>query len=851
MDTLFAYSFKAFQTRDPEFRFEPSEEVNTAIWTFDLRSTACYGRGSMAVHIIGEATQEPVASHLPEPDVYVPDPETAPRAHRLHSADDVVALLAHKHPLVRSVAIKLARPYVQDVAVTEALIEALSDPDDFVFSEAIDLLHEFNISQAEFRMTELFKEETTIRAGSLGTALTRIAPHTLLENIKTRKRLDDASYGPVITALASVGGSDVINYLKKAIPRAQLYTPNRRQYLFMAVLSSGDVTLCTKILGEIVGESNSEASGNSVYASRAALAFIAEVPDELARLEEGKNLFEYNETIQKRDIFPALDEEMVKALEAAFKAQRVGDIVRTLSPLASWPMAPDTTPNVANVARRRQGLLTALAERARDLDKLDLESSALFLAATTHAAVITIHGAAPELTSPGLRALSAALNVDGSILLEEDLEALKVRFEALSSREMRRVHTIITRERFRKNATLERLTEASMRAGHGAELIETAAEINSEDLLSVFLNGIKRAEEDTETALLKIFEDREAEDATVKMALMLAEELTTERVSLAVAKRFFYLRTVDKKSTAQVLLNSGDARYLPLLESRAFAYEPEEAAWVTLSLALEHPIEGALQQALHRALALHTGEDDNLLPLKVELKCQTCHEVNDYRFERAMIDSETKNPWGDPAFVGDLICKACGQRDQLELTKKGGETFTHHLFKLIRMAQGGYPTEPLITPMSTNLGGRKMGLAEALRQVTTKVEASPDAIRPRLERSRIRMILRRSGITDDLEAVRRQDPNSVEAKIIEATVNARDHEFAAALPMLVECLKQITDSDNPPRLYSATNAMSLQESIEDLLLLIESNGFSLPVDLNLQKARRRRREREEHSRDEV
>ncbi|MEO1228313.1 MAG: hypothetical protein AAFZ18_05355 [Myxococcota bacterium] len=793
----------------------------------------------MSVHIIGSGDASAAPEPLPRPDLALPGPETADPVTPVLEDGAVIELLAHPDPVVRGFGVEQARERTSE-AIAAALLARLDDDDPYVFGEALAVVAERRLPHAEAKVAELFAAEsaTEERAAALGTAYGRLAPERIAEAVREKGRLDDRAFGPVATALAVAGGDEVVAFFKKALGRAGMLNPARRRSLFTAALVSGDVGLCRRVLGDAVGDSNVEAPEGATFPSRAAVASLGGLPDSESRIERGDALYDRVREVLEEDAAPALADGG-KALKDALAKRRVADVLRALEPLTSLELLAEALDDeeLGTLPQRRQGFLTALVARARDFEHLEIGASSIFLAAAAQAVSLVVSAGYPEASSEAMTSLAKALGVEPEALSVEDTADLAARFEAMTPRDMRRVHTILSRQAFRRAATLRRFTAAVAHAGHGVGFLEAVAESGGDDVFfGLVLGGLADAPEDAETTVLEMLEE-ETLGESASLAISLAERLRTERVALAVGRRFFDLREVDKTRTARAAMYSGDARLLPLLESRAFPHEPEEAAWVILSLVHGAPLEGKLEEAMERVRSRRGGSTDEL---EVELRCEHCHEVGTYSFARAYVDPEAKDEWGDPAFVGDTTCKACGAQDSLRPTPRGGQVLTAEMLSFIEAMQRGEATSPRVTPSVTTIGGEKVGLSEALRRMNARIEESPTAIRPRLERARLRMVLRREGLHEDLAAVRAEDPDAVEASLLEATSMARDDNPIAALKLLTNVHARLRDPANPPRIYDAGSLESVRNSVEDLMLEMAQQGLPVPKDVDLEPAVARR-----------
>lgn len=800
----------------------------------------------MAVHIIGEPQEGTSKALLPEPDIRLPGPETAEPVRRLFGINQLVELIGHSDPLVRGYAVERASREPNQKALHPALISRLQDEDLFVFMSAVSLLANQRVEAAADSIGALFQEQQGVRAGQLGHALGRIAPPALLHRLQQKGRLDDETYAYITSTIATTSGKEEILYLKKAMRRVGLLKPERIISLFSAVLISGEPTLCYEVLGQAIAQSNVEAPDGSYYPGRVAVGRLAGIPPEYTLHMHGEILFEQAQKVLEEDILPSLDEDQAKTLTEAISQKAVGDILRTLAPLTelTWSdAAPEHTQDVElkTLAERRKGLLTAIVRRARDLERLDLQASAVFVVAAAQAASILAAWALPESTSAAATALAKAFGTDSTELLSLNTTELSKRFETQSAREMRRFNSIVVREPFRRASTLQTFAEAITRAGYGAGLLSALGEAEDQRLQDIVIKGIVSAPEDAETAILEILDETELDEKAIHTGLRCVEELCTERLALAIGRRFFELRRINKALTARSLLFCADQRVLPILESRAFANEPEEGAWVLLSLIHGREMDSALSEALARVKSLRDADESEVV-LEVELQCKQCHETGVYSFEKAFVDPEKSAEWGDPAFVGDPICKACGAEDQLTPTPQGGQGIAMHMVHALRMMRSGNHAPTLVSPNQTTIDGKKMGLADALRIANKRVEESPQGIRPRLERAQLRLVLKRSGLEEDLAAIWEQDSESVEAGIIEASNKARLGMTDEAVTQFSSIHSRLVTDGKNIRLYNAESHTSLQKSIEDLLLSMEQSGTQIPAHVNLDSAKRRKEE---------
>ncbi|MCA9555897.1 MAG: hypothetical protein KC933_38070, partial [Myxococcales bacterium] len=195
----------------------------------------------MSLIIGGSATPAPTQG-LPEPEVDLPHPGTAPEAHHIMSTERIVALLGHSNPLVRTFAIEQAS-LRSEPEVLDALAARVREGDDLVAIEAIGVLEAKKYRPAADALLERFATAHGELAAVCATALGQLAPERLLDAVKARGRLDDEAFAAVATALGIVGSDDTVAFLDKGLNRAGAVSPDRRGALYGAALLSGSEKL--------------------------------------------------------------------------------------------------------------------------------------------------------------------------------------------------------------------------------------------------------------------------------------------------------------------------------------------------------------------------------------------------------------------------------------------------------------------------------------------------------------------------------------------------------------------------------------------------------------------------------
>ncbi|MCK6549204.1 SEC-C domain-containing protein [Myxococcota bacterium] len=807
----------------------------------------------MAIQIIGAsrpALEQKDTSPLPRIDQDLPPPTTAPELKRPLGDDQLRALLAHENPLIRSYAIEQVTQLDGDAWSAE-LAKLVSDPSDLVAADAIHAMDARKWTAAVDAILERFTNGSGEVAAVAASALGTLAPDRLLEAVKQRGRLDDEAYAATATALAVIGSPEVVDFLDKAMNRQGALSPERRGALQGAALLSGSVELSHRVLSQAIEDSKKDEPEGASFPSRGALAAIAGLPLPFSRKAAGLELFDSARAELEATVLPELAEADRAKLEEALKTKRPGAVLAALEAVLALPEKVSTEKKapweLGNMPRRRRGLLRAMIDRKDAIDALEVAGGAVFIAAAAQAASVVLAGEGSEAGSPALVTLVKALEdpkLDDAKLAAMTEDELTAMFEAKTERQMRRVHGILTHEEVRRAAVLRRFAKAIVRAGHGEGLFEAAADVDNPAVHDAVLTAIATKRELAEKVIVEALGRSPMEPKLARLALAGAEQVRTERIALAIGRRFSELRTLARSRLVRAILRLGDARLIPLLEARAFKDEPEEVAWTILSLAHGREATDKLKDATERANPRRALAAEH--PLVLPLTCKRCSETLVYGFDRALLDLESKDKYGDPAYVGDVTCKACGAEDQLEPTEEAARILTSHMLELIQATRRGVPPDgsPTVSPAQTEVKGKRMGLAAALRTLDKEVEGSPSSIRTRLHRARIRLLLKRRHIDEDLDAVLALDPRSAEAIALRGALAARAGEHQRALDLNVEAVRLLR-ADPPSRVYDAPDAEAFRESLEEYILELErSRGAVAPADLDLAAARKRRDERE-------
>ncbi|MBK8010041.1 MAG: SEC-C domain-containing protein [Deltaproteobacteria bacterium] len=836
----------------------------------------------MAITIIGEKKPpERPSSSRPEADL--PRPGSAPAAERTLRREQIASLFDHENPLVRAFAVEQTRART-DEDWTDALIAKVNDPHPAVAMEAMMRLDERRAVRGAEAIAARFATSNGEVAAVAAKALGRLAPARLLSEVKKRGRLDDEAYAATATALAVVASPDVVEFLDQAMNRAGALHAERRVALYGAALLSGHTKLTTRALTLAIRDSKEEEPENASFPTRAALAAISGLPMVASRRESGLELYDHMRDVLEKDAERVLpDVHHREALLEALKIKRPNFILECLIPVLKIELATPTADMVAapgtgtdagtstsnsvsvsantnpslpldgpeslgSLPRRRHGLLAALIEQRNAIGALDLPAAALFLVVATQAVQVILAGAKrpadDKASAPdaALVALSKALegHPSAEALEAMSLEATTEFFKAKSPRDMRRLLGVMSRETWTRPETRRRILEAVTVSGHAGMLFQAASETDETPFHQTVFDVAQSHPSETEDAVVEALDETPIERRKALFLLALIDRIRTTRVALAVGRAAPKLNEHDRNATTRALLRLGDDRLLPLLEARAFRDEPEEAAFLILSLIHKKEVTGRLKQILERAPEETFGDKPHL---RLGLKCKHCGEIFTYRIEHVHLDIEAKDEFGDPVFVGEIRCKACQTQDALEPTPESGRIIANHMLSFLSAARAGQlTTPPLVTPSQTSVLGRRLGFAAALRALNEAIERSPDGIRPRIQRARVRMILERPGVEEDADAALAIDPNAVEGKALKAAARARAQDFETAMRLLSEAW-HLVQKDAPGRIYETDDRETFASGLEDNMLSL-AHHTAAPTDIDLGAARARFAERE-------
>ncbi len=793
----------------------------------------------MAIHIIGETPAETREDALPFPEVELPRPESAPEAEPVLDLAALVARVDDPQVLIRAFAVRRLAGMDAPEAL-EALRRAVADPAGAVARAAIDALREAGDAEAVDAIEARFRGGEGVVVAEAAIALASLAPERLVEAARARSRLDDYGYAITTMALARSAHPEAQAWLSRALDRSGAAGPERRTAVSTAALLAGDPTLSRRVLLSAVADSRGEATEGRVSVARLALAAAAGLPASMAGPEAGPSLFA---SLRPEDEDP-LDDEVRRDFVRAMQDQRPADAIRALAVTAEGAEPPADAPvEVRSAMARCRVLLDELTAAVDRVEALAPDAGVLFVAAAMDAAAV-LRAAAKDPGSHGpLVALATALELDPVTLRAASVAHLSTLVAARTDRELRRLVSILTGEPLGDDALMRRLCEAVLVAGRAEALVEAAAEARHEGPRTALVQVASRHAAALEPVVLGLLGRRPLEPAVATLALALTAQVATQRLALAVGRRFLELRKASRFALTNAVLRLGDPRLAPLVEARAFAGEPEEVAWVLLALLGGAPVEGKLDAALRRVERRDERAREEPA-IQLPLRCERCEEVLTYGFEQVYVDPDAKEKDGDPAFVGRTECKACGTWGRLAPTDEAVRLMTESMVGFLMEAeQRGMDARPVVVPRKTRLGGKELGVAAALRAAEAEVDRDPEAMRGRLRRGRLRLLTRDPRAIEDGERAVALDPASPEARFIRAGARAQSTDLAGSVEDLVTALQQL-EAGAGLRTYDEDLA-AIRVEVEQSLVQLESLGIELPPGLPLEAARAQAEAREQ------
>lgn len=783
-----------------------------------------------------DAPSEPLA----RAEVELPHPDAAPAATPTLSAADLERLAGSEHVLVRSLIAERIVRSVDPKAHTALALKLLADPDPGIRGLIVEVAGELGAPALE-PVSTMFKQDGGEIAGQAARALALISPARLFEDLKARARLDDAAYGPALSAVALLDTAEAADYLSKSMNRAGALSPERRAGLYSAVLLSGKTELATRAIGAAVSESRGEEAEGGAFPTRIALTSLCGLPPGAAAKVNGESLWKQ---LGEGDPEAAswLDRLDRRAVETAIRKKDIKGLLLALSPALDRSAPSAATAEQASVMRRRQGSLRALVSQSASIATLDAAAAGVFAAAALSAAELVVLASEPPESSPAAQTLGKLLEAAPAELAAFSSESWVTRLREGGERKMRQIAGVLANEAAYNVSFVERILEAMAAAGGASVLLETAATAKRREFAAVAVKALVAHPAEAEPVAREVLERRPLEEGPTRIALAVAARSSTQRLAAVIGRRFYELREIARYPLIDAVVQLGDVRLLPLLASRAFPDEPEELGYVVLSLVRGDALEGKLKESLERALKnpAPTEADLDEERIRLPLRCKHCKETLSYAFRRVYVDPKSEAQDGDPAFVGEVKCKACGTPEQLESTPAATAVMSNSMMELLVAQRSGIPPQsmPLVLPRTLRVKGKEVGLAKALRELDEELKLAPDSVRGRLRRGRVRLILWRSGAAEDADAVLAADPRSPEGFLLRGSTRAQRGDYAGAVADIAEGVR-ILRADAEPRLYEGERD-DLRKDAEDGLLELEALGAEIPAELDLEEARQRR-----------
>ena len=718
-----------------------------------------------------------------------------------------------------------------------ALALRVADEVPGVAESAVKALGERSLPVVLDAVEKRFREASGSLAGECARHLARHAPERLVELAKSRARLDDEAFAVTTAELGRSKSQAAIDYLDRSMNRAGTMPGERRSALYAAALLSGDPKLCQRVVGLAVSDSKVDEPEGGTSPARAAVGSVAGLPLQAALRAEGENVLK-----QLRDegtAFTFFPPEVSQELDRGLRDRDYQLLLSALEPMAKLVARQNASDEHKSLVERRRGLLLSVLEKKEAIAGLGAGPAAVFILLAIDAAQMLALSAKQATDSPALLTLAKVLETTPEELLAKDEAAFSALFSERGARTVRAVVSPLASETMFDIPLLERIISALLGAGHGEALLDAAADARSESFVRLVVSLFAKKPKESEPVLLEVLSRRPLEASSAHVALGIVARMPTQRLALAVGRRFLELRDLARTGLSEAIFRLGDPRLSAIVKTRAYANEPEELTYCLLELLSGAKAEGELGERLKRL----RGEGPPEPSFRVPLKCTDCGQVLIYGFDGVYVDPRSDKPDGDPAFIGEPVCKACGAYDHFESTQAAVQVMAQSMMQLLAMAgSGGALPEAPVMPRTTKINGKEQGLAAALRELNQALTTSPDSIRQRLRRARLHLLLHRARAEEDIQAALAVDPQSVEAKLMQAGMFAQRGTFEPALALLLEIRSTLRGEDEP-RLYEGEAALLLMET-EDSLLELESYGIELPAGVALDEARARLADRE-------
>ncbi|MBI4818977.1 MAG: hypothetical protein HY791_22085 [Deltaproteobacteria bacterium] len=774
----------------------------------------------MAITLIGGGDD---TFTLPEADLDFPAPLAPPPASLLWTRDKLFDLVKCDRPVARRFALSRLI-HLDDDRARDTIVGCLADSDVGVVAVALVLAESLKADAVAPAIEEIVRSGSPELRETAAEALARVDSKRALELLRSGPRLDDEIALLLISGVAARWPEGTVDYLSRALNRIGLASPLRRTGIFSAVFSGLDPGLAERALAVAISDSHRDSTLESP--ARIALGLMNPSTKDVRR-EAADRQYRALRNAPRTN----WSEEASEKLEDALRKGHVGQAIATIAEVVGPKKGLEVVP-------RPEGLLVALAKVAPSLDQLDPAIASPFLAAA-----LSIDARVRNLETR-LKARTKLL-ADCGFSETDGLDQIEARVRAMSDDQrdslVASCRTALIQESFD-----EKLVTALMRAAPEAVFSELTR--TEDSLLAHFaMTFAPRAVEALEPLVVNRLSSRATADGDLAVAIELAGILATERTAAALGRRFYELRARARSSLMNAIERSGDGRLVGALLSRAYEGEPEEAVAVGLAEIVGAPIEGKLAE-------IKAARNPEPSGIPIELKCSRCGEVLVYYTNRIFVDPEKEDQ--KPAFAGDRACKACGASDdRLTLTQQARQAVrTAMLMELAQAQRGGPQGIPIVMPVGIKVAGKRMSVLDALEQLELDIGRSGSAIRPRLKRARILILLERKAAVEDVNAVLAIDPSCPEAKLLKAQILAQEGHRAEAVRLGAEALRTVNGGNG--RFYER-EPYAVGGLVAAFLVSLEDLGEQIPSDIDLSEPRAlmeqfaRRLESEEPSGDEL
>ena len=197
------------------------------------------------------------------------------------------------------------------------------------------------------------------------------------------------------------------------------------------------------------------------------------------------------------------------------------------------------------------------------------------------------------------------------------------------------------------------------------------------------------------------------------------------------------------------------------------------------------------RKARHRE-SLESGDFPSDL-LNLELRCPSCHDVNQYAVKGVIVPQEHDEKI--PYLINDEFpCTSCGQYVEFELTSSALMALTAEMLIMKAAHENGQQPNSCITTMSCQVDGQTLPVAIALEKLREQVTTMPDDARAWFQLGKILAYNNRPkvGVQALLKAVQLM-PNAIDIKLTLANAHVLDDANEEAFQILSNALNHVAD----------------------------------------------------------